>query len=119
MQVCNTYGGMFNDMSLIQYGFVQEQPQPPHLYGVDRHDFVFDPYDMWVNQRFTKVLPEPFTSSEQRLGKGYCTWTCKGNTCTWETALNWVAAGELSCHTAGIAAWSAAAAFSHAQHQPL
>jgi hypothetical protein len=54
---------MFNDRSLVQYGFVMEQPQPPHLYGVDRHDF--DPVNMWGNQMFDKVLPEPFKSGEQ------------------------------------------------------
>lgn len=61
-QACHSYGGMFNDRAFIQYGFVIQQPQPPHLYGVDRHDF--DPEQIWGNQLFDKVMPEPFKSGE-------------------------------------------------------
>jgi hypothetical protein len=66
---------MFNDRSLIQYGFVMEQPQPPHLYGVDRHDF--DPVNIWGNQRFDKVLPESFKSG----GDGSDWWECATMLC--------------------------------------
>lgn len=58
-EVCFGYGGMFNDHSMVQYGFLS-QPVSPEVFGIDRWDF--DAADMWKNNVFLEPLP-PFTAN--------------------------------------------------------
>jgi hypothetical protein len=60
LQVCNGYGGAFNDRAFITYGYVPDTPRPPALYGVDRHDYELD--DIWSNNMWTRELPPPFNA---------------------------------------------------------
>jgi hypothetical protein len=62
LQVCNGYGGSFNDRAFITYGYVPDTPRPPALYGVDRHDFDLD--DIWSNNMWTRQVPAPFNACE-------------------------------------------------------
>jgi hypothetical protein len=68
-----SYGGMFNDRSLLQYGFLIEDPDPPHVFGADRHDY--DVGDPWSNQHFMEELPAPFDAGGSlhlhRFGGGW------------------------------------------------
>lgn len=60
LQLCLTFGGMFADRAFLQYGWLKEDVSPPHLFGVDRHDFEYDaPFS---NNMFTGSYPEPFTA---------------------------------------------------------
>jgi hypothetical protein len=68
--VCFGYGGMFNDHSMVQYGFLS-QPVDPELYGIDRHDF--EEADMWKNNVFLAPLP-PFSASECRVWVWVWVW---------------------------------------------
>jgi hypothetical protein len=65
MQICNNYGGMWNDRAFLSYGYLQHE-DPPQLMGIDRHDYNPDEEDnnIWSsNNMFLKPLPE-FTAGE-------------------------------------------------------
>lgn len=58
-EVCFFYGYMLPDRALLEYGFLQQQPQlqgAPQLFGIDRHDADFD------TEPLAKLVaqPEPF-----------------------------------------------------------
>jgi hypothetical protein len=44
----------------LQYGWLQEEPRPPPLFGCDRHDLDLD--DVWSNNRFFEFTPGVFTA---------------------------------------------------------
>jgi len=57
-EVCNSYGGMWNDRSFLQYGYLTEDP---HLLGIDRHDY--NDGRVWDNNMWDKEPPQ-FTSEK-------------------------------------------------------
>jgi len=62
-EICNSYGGMWNDRAFLDYGYLQHEA-PPQLMGIDRHDFdpEADENNIWTSNNIFTTPPPEFTA---------------------------------------------------------